>query len=177
MCHPAILGRRLDRPVINLGFSGNGTMDAEIGTLLAELDPAIYVIDCLPNMDAKTVAERTGPLVARSAKTRPTTPILLVEDRTYADAFLIEGKAPQERGEPGRRCGRRTRSWWRRGIGILLTCRGRSCWLRMGRIRWTARTRRTWASCIRRTRFRRRWNPLLHADGAGAAGNDPVGRR
>ncbi|MDB5324161.1 MAG: hypothetical protein JWN40_5792 [Phycisphaerales bacterium] len=92
MCHPAILGRRLDRPVINLGFSGNGTMDVEIGAMLAELDPAVYVIDCLPNMDAKTVAERTAPLVAAIRKSRPTTPILLVEDRTYADAFLIESK-------------------------------------------------------------------------------------
>eukprot|EP01050_Picozoa_sp_SAG11_P018797 SAG11_NODE_2898_length_2851_cov_3.351381_3_plen_67_part_00 len=27
MCHPAIVGRRLDRPVINLGFSGNGRME------------------------------------------------------------------------------------------------------------------------------------------------------
>ena len=93
MCHPAILGRRLDRPVINLGFSGNGMMDADIGALLAELDPAVYVIDCLPNMDAKTVAQRTAPLVAAIRKSRPTTPILLVEDRTYADAFLIESKA------------------------------------------------------------------------------------
>ncbi|UCF38722.1 MAG: SGNH/GDSL hydrolase family protein, partial [Acidobacteriota bacterium] len=43
--HPAILGRRLDRPVINLGFSGNGRMEPEVGALLAELDPAVYVID------------------------------------------------------------------------------------------------------------------------------------
>lgn len=93
MCHPAILGRRLDRPVINLGFSGNGTMDADIAALLGEIDAAVYVIDCLPNMTAKTVAERTGPLVTAIRKARPTTPILLVEDRTYADAFLIEGKA------------------------------------------------------------------------------------
>ncbi|MBT5926706.1 MAG: hypothetical protein HOH33_08820, partial [Verrucomicrobia bacterium] len=28
MTHPAILGRRFDRPVINLGFSGNGRMHA-----------------------------------------------------------------------------------------------------------------------------------------------------
>jgi len=51
------------------------------------------VIDCLPNMNAATVAERTAPLVAAIRKARPVTPILLVEDRTYADAFLIEGKA------------------------------------------------------------------------------------
>jgi hypothetical protein len=92
MCHPAILGRRFDRPVLNLGFSGNGTMDLSIGTLLAELDPAVYVIDCLPNMTAATVAARTGPLVAAIRQAHPTTPILLVEDRTYGDAFLIQSK-------------------------------------------------------------------------------------
>ena len=65
MCHPAILGRRLDRPVINLGFSGNGRLDPEIATLLAELDPAVYVIDCLPNMggNAGAITERTTNLV------------------------------------------------------------------------------------------------------------------
>jgi len=63
MAYPAILGRRLDRPVVNLGFSGNGTMDPSVGALMAELDASIYVIDCLPNMGATDVAARTGPLV------------------------------------------------------------------------------------------------------------------
>ena len=35
MAYPAILGRRLDRPTINLGFSGNGTMDVEVAALKA----------------------------------------------------------------------------------------------------------------------------------------------
>ena len=34
MVHTAILGRRLDRPVVNLGFSGNGRMDAAVGEYL-----------------------------------------------------------------------------------------------------------------------------------------------
>lgn len=32
MVHTALLGRRLDRPVINLGFSGNGKMDPELAS-------------------------------------------------------------------------------------------------------------------------------------------------
>ena len=93
MCHTAILGRRLHRPVINLGFSGNGTMDAEVGALLGEIDAAAFVIDCLPNMGAQAVAERAENLVRTIRKTRPTTPILLVEDRTQSNAFLLEAKA------------------------------------------------------------------------------------
>jgi len=85
MAHASILGRRLDRPVINLGFSGSGKMEIELANLLAELDPALYVIDCLPNVDAKQVEERTEPLVASLRKAHPTTPIVLVEDRTYSD--------------------------------------------------------------------------------------------
>ena len=97
MVHTALLGRWLDRPVINLGFSGNGQMEAEVAELLAELDPAVYVIDCLPNITAAQVTERTGPLVKILREARPETPILLVEDRNYSDAFLIEKKQERNR--------------------------------------------------------------------------------
>ncbi|MFH1264465.1 MAG: SGNH/GDSL hydrolase family protein, partial [Planctomycetota bacterium] len=55
MAFPSILGRRLDRPVVNLAFSGNGRMDPEVVELLAELDTAVYCIDCLPNMQGPEV--------------------------------------------------------------------------------------------------------------------------
>jgi len=93
MVHTAILGRHLDRPVINLGFSGNGKMEPEVAELLAEIDASIYVIDCLPNCTAAEVTERTAPLVNILRKAHPTTPIVLVEDRTYADAFLVRERA------------------------------------------------------------------------------------
>jgi hypothetical protein len=92
MALTSILGRRLDRPVINLGFSGNGNMDAEVAALLAELDPAVFVIDCLPNMTPEMVADRSPMLVRTIRESRPTTPILLVEDRTFATAFISPSK-------------------------------------------------------------------------------------
>ncbi len=92
MPHPAILGRRLDREAINLGFSGNGTMDPEVATLMAELDACVYVIDCLPNMAAGEVAKRTEPFVHILRKARPAAPIVLVEDRTYQNAWLLPGQ-------------------------------------------------------------------------------------
>src|SRR5207253_3036884 len=95
MCHPAILGRWFDRPVINLGFSGNGKMDPEVTAIIAELDPAVYVIDCLPNMDGKMVTERTAPLVNTLRKAHPQTPIVLVENRNFADSWLNEMRAKQ----------------------------------------------------------------------------------
>ncbi len=92
MVHTSILGRRLGRPVINLGFSGNGTMDLEIGQLLGELDAAVYVIDCLPNMVAAQVRERVQPLVTRIREARPDVPIILAEDRTYSNSFFVASK-------------------------------------------------------------------------------------
>lgn len=88
MAFPAILGRRLDRPVINLGFSGNGRMEPEVAELLAEIPAAAFVVDCLPNMNAPEIAKRAEPLVRRIRTAQPDTPIVLVEDRTYANAIF-----------------------------------------------------------------------------------------
>jgi len=92
LCHPAILGRRLDRPVINLGFSGNGKMEPEVGALLSEIDAAVYVIDCLPNMTGPEVAERAEPLVRQLREARPGTPIILVEDRSFTNSWVFKAR-------------------------------------------------------------------------------------
>jgi hypothetical protein len=76
-----ILGRRLDRPILNFGFSGNGRMEIEVARLLAELDPAIYVLDCSANAGAAEIAQRAEPLVRLWRDARPHTPILMLEER------------------------------------------------------------------------------------------------
>ena len=93
MAHPAILGRRLEIPVINIGFSGNGKMHKEVGDLMVDVDAACYIIDCLPNMNAAMVTERCVPLVNQLRKARPDTPIVLVEDRRFANSWLVPGRA------------------------------------------------------------------------------------
>jgi len=92
MVHNAILGRKFNYPTINLGFSGNGKMEPEMADLLAELDPSVYVLDCLPNMVADEIKERVEPFVRKLRATHPATPIVLVEDRTMQDSFLIAGR-------------------------------------------------------------------------------------
>jgi len=89
MVHTAILGRRFDRPVVNLGFSGNGRMDAAVGELLVKIDAAVFVIDCLPNMNADDVRERCIPLVRQIRDVRPDTPIVLVEDRRNTNSWIL----------------------------------------------------------------------------------------
>jgi lysophospholipase L1-like esterase len=89
MAFVSILGRRLDRPVLNFGFSGNGRTEIEVARFLAELDPAVFVIDCVANTTAEDIAARTGPLVKLLRHAHERTPILLVEDRTWANAAHV----------------------------------------------------------------------------------------
>ena len=72
MPHPAILGRHFNKPTINLGFSGNGRMEPEVGALIAEIEASVYIIDCLPNMMPEEVRERAEPLVRQLREVRDT---------------------------------------------------------------------------------------------------------
>jgi lysophospholipase L1-like esterase len=90
MSTTAILGRQLEREIINLGFSGSGKMEPALAHLLAELDPALYFIDCLPNLEAQEVAERVVPFVRILREKHPEIPIVLAEGATYDDAFFKE---------------------------------------------------------------------------------------
>lgn len=100
MVHTAILGRWLEWRVINLGFSGNGRMDDAVVKLMGELDAAVYVIDCLPNMNEDLVTQRTEPLVRALREARAETPILLVEDRSYQNGTVLSG--PRQRNHSNR---------------------------------------------------------------------------
>jgi hypothetical protein len=101
MVHTAIIGRKLEMPVVNLGFSGNGRMEPALAELIADIDAAAYVLDCLPNMDAALVKERIEPFVKILRARRPATPILLVEDRSYTNGVFLA--APRRRNETSRK--------------------------------------------------------------------------
>jgi len=100
--YPAILGRRLHKPVINLGFSGNASMEIELAELLAELDARAYVIDALPNMDLGLVNERTETFVRALRDRRPQTPVVLVEDFPRTNSWI----KPQTRDGIAEKCRR-----------------------------------------------------------------------
>ncbi len=89
MAHTSILGRKLDWPTINLGFSGNAWSEPEIAKLLAELDPSVYVIDPVPNMSADMVRERIEPFVKILRASHPKTPIVLSESLSYTDGDYV----------------------------------------------------------------------------------------
>lgn len=101
MAYVAILGRRLDWPVINLGFSGSGKMEPEMAALVAELDPALFVLDCVGNMSVLPEEEITRRVVnlARAVRqAHPHTPMLFVGQSSIRrpSQFLTADRA-QER--------------------------------------------------------------------------------
>ncbi|MBT4694072.1 MAG: hypothetical protein HOB73_12070 [Planctomycetaceae bacterium] len=101
MALPAILGRWYNRPVINLGFSGNGMLELELADLLGELDASVYCIDCLPNLVPDLVKQRTIPFFQRLRKYKPDTPILMVEDRSYTNSTFYKRSRERHAGSRG----------------------------------------------------------------------------
>ena len=92
MAYPAILGRKLDRPMINLGFCGNGRSEPELAELLAEIDASAYVLDALPNMTAEGIAELIEPFVSILRAARPDVPIVLIESIEYQDRAHVPAR-------------------------------------------------------------------------------------
>jgi lysophospholipase L1-like esterase len=94
MAWTAIVGRQLDRPLINLGFSGNGRLEKEVVGLLTGIDAKLYVLDCLPNLVAtvgiapEEIKGRILEAVTHLRQRRPATPILLVEHAGYTEALI-----------------------------------------------------------------------------------------
>ena len=74
-----IVGRDLDVPVVNLGFSGSGWMELEMSEHLTRIDASCYVLDCLWNMDDAKVAANYEPFIRNLRAKRPGVPIVMAE--------------------------------------------------------------------------------------------------
>lgn len=79
----AILGRMLEREVVNLGFSATGRLDPGMVGALAEIEVAAYVLDCQPNLRADEIEERTVAFVTALREARPEAPVVLVDNIIY----------------------------------------------------------------------------------------------
>lgn len=77
--YPSAVGRELDVPIVNLGFSGSAKAEPEIAELLTRIDAGCYVIDCIRNMSVKLIKKRYERFVREILAARPLVPIVLVE--------------------------------------------------------------------------------------------------
>ncbi len=84
MAHTNIIGRRLDREVINLGFSGNALLDMEIAGLTASVeDPGVYVLDYVPNASVQMIDEKGEEFFRTLRDAHPDVPVIFIEDPTF----------------------------------------------------------------------------------------------
>ena len=81
MAHTNILSRRLDREVINLGFSGNALLDMEIAHLMASVeDPGLFVLDYVPNAWDYMIDEKGEEFFRIIRDAHPDVPVVFIED-------------------------------------------------------------------------------------------------
>ncbi|MET6997616.1 SGNH/GDSL hydrolase family protein [Chitinophaga defluvii] len=99
----AILERRLQTPVINLGFAGSGRLDESVMNLMGELDAKIYVLDYFPNLLGQEEAIKTSLIAAVKIlrQKRPGVPVLIVAhavslNRARQGQYLKTNEAFQE---------------------------------------------------------------------------------
>ena len=84
MAYTNILGRRFDRVVYNLGFSGNARLDMEIAELMAQVeDPGAFVLDYVPNTPYTLIEEAGEKLFRILRDAHPDVPVIFVEDPIF----------------------------------------------------------------------------------------------
>lgn len=82
LSYSAILGRKLNMDIVNLGLSGNGRGDMTIANFMAEINASLYVLDWGANLTADNeydlFVQRYEPFYATLRKAHPKTPIILI---------------------------------------------------------------------------------------------------
>ena len=80
-----LVERELRYPVVNLGFSGNGKLEPELFSLLDQIDAAVYIIDCLPNIKVSDTLEDKLEAGIRLLREHHSCPILMVDHSGYTN--------------------------------------------------------------------------------------------
>lgn len=89
MAFTAIIGRELDREVVNLGFSGSARLDYPIAELMAQVpDPALFVLDYVPNASVDEINERGETFFRMLRDAHPDVPVVFIEDPDYTHALF-----------------------------------------------------------------------------------------
>ncbi len=88
MCHTNIMSRMLDRPFINLGFSGSGMGEPAMARIIAEIEnPALLILDYDANAEVDGLRKTLTPFIDILREKHPDVPILLVSRLPYAGEF------------------------------------------------------------------------------------------
>ena len=86
MCHTNIMSRMLNRPFINLGFSGSGKGQVEAAELLASIkNPAMFVLDYAGNARNEGLTATLSTFIDVLRAKHQSTPILMVSMTPWKD--------------------------------------------------------------------------------------------
>lgn len=89
MAFTNIIGRRLHRECINLGFSGNGQLDLDIARLMAAVDAGAYVLDFVPNCNVEQMQDSMKTFYNILRQKHPETPVLFIEQSMKTNARFV----------------------------------------------------------------------------------------
>lgn len=89
LAYPNIISRALNRPVINLGFSGNGCGESEVIQLVAGIqNPGLLVLDYEGNAGSYDAYRQTLPAaIAMLRAAHPVTPLLVLSRIVFAREY------------------------------------------------------------------------------------------
>ncbi|MFL5744417.1 MAG: SGNH/GDSL hydrolase family protein [Niastella sp.] len=102
MAWTALLQQQLDRPLINLGFSGSGQLEPSVVAFMSEIDARLYVLDCIPNctmragFSAGELEKRIMAAVKALQEKRPGVPVLLTDHSGGANNGLLDTAAQHD---------------------------------------------------------------------------------
>lgn len=89
MAYPSIISRTLNTETVNLGFSGNGRMDANMADFISGLPASAYVIDCLANCKYEMTRDSSSYFISRIATAHPETPVYMVTNYHKPAQFIL----------------------------------------------------------------------------------------
>jgi len=108
MAYSSRLGRDTGLYCINLGFSGQCTMQPEFASYLSRVEADAFVFDCFSNPSAEVINERFDAFVDTIRRTHPTTPLIFLqtirrETRNFSTRIEIRTRETGRRRSAGPR--------------------------------------------------------------------------
>lgn len=98
MCHTNQMSRMLNRPFINLAFSGSGKGEPAMAEIIADIkDPAMIVLDYDANAHVDGLRATLSNFIDIIRKKHPTTPLLLVSRLPFSYELVDKMEYTNER--------------------------------------------------------------------------------
>ncbi|MFI4912608.1 MAG: SGNH/GDSL hydrolase family protein [Sedimentisphaeraceae bacterium JB056] len=93
----ALLERRLNADVVNLGFSGSGCGEPVMAELMTQIDASVYIVDSVANMETDLMDQRYEKFVRILREKRPEIPVILMTKIHFAFEIDPDARAGYDR--------------------------------------------------------------------------------